>query len=162
MKSVLNLREKWANENKIDSMKEAFEKFVQKEEYCWVWLGSKKGRINMDYGNFTFRGKGMMAHRASYNIYKGEIPDGVLVLHKCDVPSCVNPDHLWLGSYLDNQRDKMAKGRGTCEKLSPEKVSMIKGLLRMGVLGTRICNDFGISRTTLCSIKKGRTWKDIE
>lgn len=154
----------WNNECRddyIEIMKKAFEIFFTKTEYCWKWNGHTRGRKNMNYGSFTFRGKDIMAHRASYFIYKGEIPNNMLVLHKCDNPPCVNPDHLWLGTYLENQRDKMSKNRHRGEKLNIDKVKEIKNLLRMGVLGTRICKDFNISTTTLHSIKKGKTWGDI-
>lgn len=75
---------------------------------CWFWLGavSKRG-----YGDYHFKGKTHRAHRVSWRIFKGEIPDKQCVLHKCDERLCVNPDHLFLGSVKDNQQDAANKGR---------------------------------------------------
>jgi hypothetical protein len=77
---------------------------------CHYWLASinKKG-----YGNFRINKSRSMgkAHRASYVLYKGEIPKGMQVLHRCDNPSCVNPNHLFLGTNSDNVADKVAKNR---------------------------------------------------
>ena len=63
------------------------------------------------YGRFRVGAKMIRSHRVSYEIHRGPIPDGLHVLHECDNPTCVNPDHLWLGTNQDNIDDKMAKGR---------------------------------------------------
>jgi hypothetical protein len=157
--SVTKLREKWASQDTIYELEKSFNKFVIKQDGCWNWNGCKK--VKMKYGCLTFRGKEVMAHRASYMIYKGEIPNGLWVLHTCDNPSCTNPEHLWLGNALDNQRDKLSKNRHKVEKLSIDQVKEIKKLLSMDVMMKRICKDFNISRTTLHSIKTGKTWRDI-
>jgi hypothetical protein len=157
--------DKWNNEPResyVEIMKIAFENFVNKTEGCWNWMGSTKGKSRMKYGNFTFRGKELLAHRSSYVIYKGDIPEGMLVLHSCDVPQCVNPDHLWLGSYLDNQRDKMAKGRGKVEKLNPDKVKELKSLMKSDFGDTNLARKYGVSYQTIWAIRTGKTWKDIE
>jgi len=75
---------------------------------CHIWTGalSVKG-----YGCTNINGKGVRAHRASYTIYNGEIPYGLIVCHRCDNPPCVNPAHLFLGTHLDNEQDKLIKGR---------------------------------------------------
>jgi hypothetical protein len=158
--SVTNLRERWAQENKVDALIKSLERFVIKKDGCWEWIGCTKKRPK--YGSLTFRGKEIIAHRASYMAYKGEIPKGILVLHTCDNPPCTNPEHLWLGTHLDNERDKMAKGRHKGEKLNPDKVKEIKRLLSQGVLHKQICKDFNISTTTVHSIQTGKTWKDIQ
>jgi hypothetical protein len=75
---------------------------------CWPWTGCKKSD---EYGYFTAPGCGGRAHRYAYHRYRGPIPDGLCVLHHCDNPSCVRPDHLFLGTRLDNIADMMAKGR---------------------------------------------------
>lgn len=76
---------------------------------CWLWSGSTL--VDTGYGQFFFRGKNEGAHRVSWRIAGGDIPAGLNVLHRCDVRSCVNPAHLFLGTQQDNVKDCAAKGR---------------------------------------------------
>lgn len=97
------------------------------ESGCWLWLG---GWDNDGYGKINKNGKTVAyAHRFFYQIHKGEIPDGKLVLHKCDSPACCNPDHLFLGTHADNALDKCRKGRlrngRRKDKIPPETVNAI-------------------------------------
>jgi hypothetical protein len=81
---------------------------VEKTDSCWPW----RAGVNKEYGEFNFGNNWMrQAHRVAWELTHGPIPDGLCVLHKCDVPLCVNPDHLFLGTKLDNVRDMIAKGR---------------------------------------------------
>lgn len=75
---------------------------------CWNWTGA---RTSAGYGELGLNGKIVTAHRLSYMIFRGEIPDGFLVCHTCDKPECVNPDHLFLGTNRDNVNDMIQKGR---------------------------------------------------
>ena len=76
---------------------------------CWIWLA---GKSSAGYGSFrTDAWKHVYAHRLSWELMRGPIPDGLLVLHHCDNPSCVNPDHLFLGTNRDNVLDALKKGR---------------------------------------------------
>lgn len=75
---------------------------------CMPWIGHK---TKYGYGSFWFKGKPNHAHRVAYIIYFGEIPKGMLVRHKCDNPTCVNPQHLEVGTPLDNMRDCIERGR---------------------------------------------------
>ncbi len=75
---------------------------------CVLWTAAKEPR---GYGNIRWRGRMWRAHRLSWVAARGPIPDGLLVCHKCDVPSCINPDHLFLGTHQDNSDDKIKKGR---------------------------------------------------
>lgn len=76
---------------------------------CWLWTGSK--RSEMGYGNVKIASRSFAAHRVSWEIVYGPIPPQLKVLHQCDVPACVNPDHLFLGTDKDNHQDKVSKGR---------------------------------------------------
>jgi hypothetical protein len=76
---------------------------------CWHWTGADNGRGG--YGRMTYEGVSQPAHRLAYRAFVGEIPDGLYVLHTCDNRACINPEHLWLGTYSDNIRDAWAKGR---------------------------------------------------
>ena len=93
---------------------ERFWKFVNKTDHCWLWTGSKNAK---GYGQISrgFRVPGMIkAHRASWLIHFGEIPEGKCVLHDCrpskDCAACINPAHLWLGTILENNADQAEKG----------------------------------------------------
>lgn len=161
-RSASKIHESWSakseEENRKDLIK-VYEKFVEKKEGCWGWKGCKKSK--MAYGCLTFRGKEKTAHRASYEIHKGKIPEGLFVLHRCDNASCTNPDHLFLGTVLDNKRDQIAKGRSSVEKLNVEKVKEIKSMLEKGILHKAISKKYGISTTTVWCIQTGKTWSDI-
>jgi len=74
---------------------------------CWLWTGA----LVSGYGQKTENGKQQYTHRLSWELHRGHIPDGLYVLHRCDVRCCVNPDHLFLGTYSDNTLDAVAKGR---------------------------------------------------
>jgi len=98
---------------------------------CWLWTGAVHSE-RKPYGRFGFEGRTVAAHRMSYQLHKGRIPTGMFVCHKCDNPNCVNPDHLFLGTYLDNIQDRNRKGRqarGTRHgrsKLTPQQVLAIR------------------------------------
>jgi ribosomal protein L19E len=95
-------------------MKTPAERFIEKTipvpfSGCWIWMGAF-GNVN-GYGNFYLNGKHVGAHRASWLINKGKIPDEMCVCHTCDVRACVNPNHLFIGSQKDNIHDMIKKGR---------------------------------------------------
>lgn len=81
---------------------------VNKTDRCWLWIGNV-GRGG--YGYITHHGNNRLAHRVSYELAYGSIPENMDVLHCCDTPGCVRPDHLWVGTHSDNMQDKMRKGR---------------------------------------------------
>jgi len=104
----------------------------------------------------------MLAHRASYQSYIGEIPEGLNVLHRCDVPSCINPDHLFLGTTQDNVDDKVNKNRQSKgsghgrSKLTNDQVLAIRTDIRPH---KDIAKDYGLSRKYVNDIKSRRYWK---
>ena len=151
-------------EQLFNKLKEIFERKIIKKEGCWDFLGCKD---KDGYGFITVK-KPIRAHRASYMIYKGEIPKGLLVCHKCDNPSCTNPDHLFLGTNKENSLDKIKKGRmwhpsgekSVQAKLNIEQLNEIKKLLLSKLTLKNIADKFNVSISTICAIKKGRTWKN--
>jgi hypothetical protein len=92
------------------SLKERFEsKYIpEPNSGCWIWTDQCH---YSGYGHFRLKNKTIRAHRMSWMIYKGEIPSNLIVCHKCDIKCCVNPDHLFLGSFKDNMVDKVNKKR---------------------------------------------------
>lgn len=118
---------------------------------CWLWIsyGNPKG-----YGHFYVNNKTHRAHRFSYSLFVGNIPDGIQVLHKCDTPSCVNPDHLFLGTNHKNMIDKVLKGRHP-SKLTQSQVDEIRTL---SGTNTSIAKKYGVDRTLITRIKDGTIW----
>jgi len=84
------------------------ENTIRTETGCVVWTGAKTDK---GYGLIEVKGKTRRAHRVAYETFKGEIPAGLLILHRCDNPSCVNPEHLRTGTQVDNMQEMVAKGR---------------------------------------------------
>ena len=145
---------------------------------CWLWRGPF---IRSGYGTMTHRGVRRYAHRWTYEVATGTRLDDpkVLVCHRCDNPPCVNPAHLFLGTYLDNNRDSQRKGRGKIPRLAHEQHPMAK-LTRADVREIRslyttgrktvkaitrghnkiedIGRKFGVSASHVCRIGKGELW----
>lgn len=121
------------------------------------------------YGRIGLGGRGegvVYAHRASWLLFKGEIPEGVCVLHKCDTPQCVNPEHLFLGTIQDNNRDMVEKGRHAhCEtsgtaKLSLADVACIRQLRHDGRTLTEIADLFAVTESNVGYIVRRDTWSE--
>ena len=133
---------------------------------CWLWTA----RCNPNgYGYLKVPpGRVKQAHRISFELYRGPIPNGLSVLHKCDVRSCVNPDHLFLGTQKDNIQDMDKKGRGCRPVLAGERnpgakltfkmVNEIRALLSAGRRRHEIASYYGVSSGAISHIKCGRTW----
>lgn len=131
------------------------------ENECWTWSGfrNKKG-----YGQFKVGPAPRMAHRVSWVLHFGEIPEDLLVCHKCDNPPCVNPSHLFLGTEKDNQEDMSRKERSPrgekqgSSVLKENDVIKIKSLLNNGLGPSEIAKMMNLNRRTVSSIKLGESW----
>jgi hypothetical protein len=134
------------------------------DDPCWLWTGCIGGN---GYGRMWLNGKDVMAHRVSWLIHKGVVPDGLLVLHRCDVRHCVNPDHLFLGTTADNVADKIAKGRHCYgarngrSKLNDAAALSIIQRASDGETLTSLARAFGVSRTVIRHIVRGRLWGHV-
>lgn len=131
---------------------------------CWVWLGAKTPK---GYGNIRYNKKYLKAHRASYQAFTGEIPKGMVVMHSCDNPSCVNPAHLSIGSNQDNDDDKVRKLRQTFgeshpnAKLTNDAVLYIRsmhGIKKQSELAA----EFGVGQSRISSILLKKNWKYVD
>jgi len=145
--------------------RERFLSHVDKSSPCWTWTANKDAK---GYGRFRFHGRqSFHAHRASYVLFVGPIPDGSLVLHRCDNPSCVRPDHLFLGNYSDNLIDCIRKGRRTfpCgerngyHKLTRQSVVEIRTHAETPTMV--FAERYGVSRDAILRVKHGETWKGV-
>lgn len=138
----------------------AYEKDVIKQEGCWDWKGLlyKKGYACIS-GSCTHKTRS--AHRISWMIHKGPIPDGMHVLHNCDNRKCTNPEHLFLGTNLDNSNDCTKKFRQH-SVLKKNQVIEVKKLLKEGNLSHREIGElFGVKREAITKINNGKRWKNI-
>lgn len=136
---------------------------------CWMWTAS----VDSDgYGQLSRGSHGdgnVKAHRLSWELHNGPIPDGLGVLHRCDTPACVRPDHLFLGTQAENMRDMDRKGRrGSFDsagasnpnaRLTSEQVAEIRAQSRAGVSRSELARRFGVGTSTVSRIALGQAWK---
>lgn len=144
------------------------------DDECWEWIGYRTihGYPNFHYGQVYFEGKQIVAHRAAWIITKGPIPKGILVCHKCDNPPCCNPNHLFLGTHLDNRRDCMQKKRivamkgeshGRCILKSDQVIEIRRRYRFRGGKNSTVglAKEFKVSKPTIQAIISGRLWKHL-
>jgi len=129
---------------------------------CWEWKWTSHSN---GYGRCRINGRTVYAHRVAYAFWIGPIPEGLDVLHRCDNPRCVNPQHLFLGTAVDNALDMVAKGRNNgFKKLNAEKVRIIKQVMSRQKLGDQLAlaHQFGVSPRTIRNIMAGDTWNWVK
>lgn len=131
---------------------------------CYVWMGCYVG----EYGIFSLKNRQFLAHRTAYELHIGRIPVGLLVCHSCDVPCCVNPCHLFLGTYSDNVADMVRKGRALVGERNPAArldstdVRQIRALYSTGHIGiSGLADIFGISPAHAWDVATGRRWSHL-
>ena len=133
---------------------------------CWIWSQSL---TPTGYGQGTLNSFYYKGHRLSYQIFKGPIEKDLHVLHKCDTPSCVNPDHLWLGTHKENMQDMFSKKRRKAvvgeshgiSKLTADEVYMIRFLHGYGISMRKIGRFYKVSHKTISSIVHRKTWRHV-
>ncbi len=137
------------------STKDRLMEFVTKTPSCWLWNGSISPT---GYGRFALK-TNKLAHRVSYEVHCGDIPLGKCVLHKCDVRNCVNPKHLWIGTYQDNCIDMFKKGRRKT-KLNKQKAEEIRKLYNSGNYSLKdLAKKYGVNVMNISLIKRNLMWK---
>ena len=159
---------------------EIFWRYVNKTQTCWLW---KRGTFTFGYGAFQFGGKLCHAHRLAYFFVHGQIPKGKMVLHRCDVPACVNPKHLYLGTQVDNVKDRVERGRSARgnkiwsrshpervlrgeaspnARLTANEVTCIKSLYQAGGISHRqLAKMFGMHKSQITRILACKSWNHI-
>jgi len=145
--------------------KESFDlKYTKEPNGCWEWLAVK----NQDgYGRVKRFGKLESAHRVSYELYKGPL-GGKHVCHSCDNPGCVNPEHLWLGTHKDNQKDKANKNRAIANRMPGEThpshkltTTEVLEIFYSKEITKYLSGKYKISTSLVSAIKLGKRWKHI-
>jgi hypothetical protein len=136
---------------------------------CWEWQGCLTGA---GYGQIRDGGKALYAHRISWELSNGKIPDGLCVCHKCDNPKCCNPGHLFLGTTKDNTRDMLRKGRGSPpplhigegnpnHKLTKKDVEEIREKRSLGITTYALGKEYGVTAANISQVAKNHTWKEV-
>lgn len=157
------------------------------DEGCWIWMAYCDGDGYGVTSDTSGEGKGrtVQAHQRAYELFVGEIPNGLCVCHRCDTPACVNPNHLFLGTQQDNQQDKIAKGRqakgdsagvrlhpdsysllgenNNAAKLTESQVREIRLKHQAGLAGyKRLAKEDGVTPSVTRDVIKRVTWKHID
>lgn len=154
-------------------MKSLQERFEQKyeaitESGCWIWTAATKEYGYGVIGLGTREQGTEKAHRVAYRLFRGEIPPGMNVLHRCGVACCVNPDHLYLGTFKDNAQDTVRMGRQRIpdnrgERAAWSKLKMPEAIAIKALKGARsatsLAQQFGVSRAAIYNIWAGHSWR---
>ena len=154
----------------LPEFQEKFWSQVKRGNDCWEWIGSLDqsgyGKLRIAQNRAHFR-----AHRVAYKIAYSVDPGHMYVCHKCDNPRCVNPRHLFLGTALDNNRDKMAKGRDRYadqsgskngnSKLNEAAAEQAIKMLATGMTNVAIAKELGVGHSLISRIRVGRSWQNL-
>ena len=141
---------------------------IKSYEECWEWTGALGPH---GYGRTSGNGKyDLVASRVSYELTKGQIPDGLIVIHSCDNPKCVNPSHLSVGTHLDNMQDMIKKGRdyhpikygeeSPRAKLTDDIVRLIRS--SSGIPDTEFARRFSVTKAAIRYVRIGLTWRHVK
>lgn len=157
----------------IDLRCARFIETVNMKGKCWAWKGCRFNSTprHLPYGKCTLFGRRTVAHRMAWLVFKGDIPDGMDVLHTCDNPICCNPFHLFLGDDSTNQQDSLAKGRSNCgrlkgeahgaAKLTAHAVTQIRNLRNSGASLVSLAEQFGTTMQNIHLIVARKNWRHV-
>lgn len=145
------------------SLEERFWAKVEKTDGCWNWRGAKNAA---GYGSLRTPDGTKYAHRTSFALANGDVPLGLQVCHRCDNPSCVRPEHLFLGTAKANsddkrQKERHARGERSGTKLTRELVIAIRGRLKEGAAQTRVAVEFGVTQSHVSAVKRRAVWAHV-
>jgi hypothetical protein len=152
------------------TIEERFFRHIEKTDGCWLWTGRLVGK---GYGSLGMGGKGAkhkLSHRLSYEIHHGEIPDGMVVMHKCDNPRCVNPNHLEVGTQSQNIKDAFARGRklnlpsglkGESHGASKLNNASVINIRESTLSIAELAKLYGVSNTAIERVRARKTWRHI-
>lgn len=148
----------------IESLRQYIEARVMPvtESGCWIWIGYLSSR---GYGFVYHTPKPeLLAHRASWHVHNGPVPDGMRVCHRCDIRCCVNPDHLFLGTDADNMRDRDIKDRvahgvrSAQHRLKPADVYLIRASADRS---SDLARQFGVTPQAIGAVRSRRSWRRL-
>lgn len=161
-------KSKWGNphEQNDKGLDGRFWEKVDKSGDCWLWMG---GKHKSGHGYFRYKNRSHYAHRISWMIEHGELPRGKCVLHHCDVASCVNPAHLYVGTRVDNMRDMNERGRhhspigelAPTAKLTENSVREIRKLKQQGMSAIALGKRYGVTSRQIHSVVSRESWSHI-
>jgi hypothetical protein len=135
-----------------------WEAVIKADHGCWGW---KRSKHKFGYGVIGNNWKVRTAHRVSWELHYGPIPQGMEVMHKCDNPPCCNPEHLILGTHAENSSDMARKKRGTA-KFDADQIKGIRFLRQSGLSCKIISGIYGVSDTAISYITNRQTYKHVE
>lgn len=136
---------------------------VPTEDGCWIYQGALT-QSGTGYGHLRIggrNGRDVLAHRASFEIHVGPVPDGLCVLHRCDVKQCVRPDHLYLGTQRDNMVDVLERQLRTSLKLSSDTVRQIRTSRAAGASVASLASHFSVSEQAIRDVIARRRWAHV-
>jgi len=148
----------------MPNVRERLYEKVNESGECWVFEGASNAA---GYGYIGCNGKNEYVHRVSFELENGPIPDGKIIMHTCDNPSCVRPSHLKLGTQKENRLDAVRKGRTAkgvrvnTAKLTPDDVLEIRKRSAQGESFRALGREYGVTHTAISHLVKRKTWKHV-